>query len=681
MMMPIMPTLLFVYVCAGVFGWGFFLWKAVCALDKNKTCYPGTFAVSVAWFAGYAFVEAFLSLLATVRLFSPAPLLVLVVLFLSYGVWQALSGFRLQWKKHNAGDYAAFAFLLFSCGFVLFWNIYPTIDVDSLATYYYSIKKMLDAGGFFYSRYDDVRLYNPLGDNLLYAPGLIFKEGGLVFAQLLHAVSKVFLLLLGYGAAVYFGLRRGALLVPLLIYSEEHLLASGANFFVRINTLLVAGIGLWAFGLAIWLREKRESGAWLAAFGALAGISCKLFAIPLLSVAALIVMATGGMPLFRNFKFLALFVPFIFGSSVCYFRSLILAGSPFYPATFGPFTSTYYDDAVQLMGRLAHFNLTPRQALINFSIFSAWTRILPLKWLAGLCFANGLLLILRRKRTDQILEMGFAFALCAILFVLYQEIFIVYEMRYYRFPILIQAIAFSFLAVSMLGQLEAIIADNLKASWTRSACVGFKTAVSWALLACFAAYCVSYSFNVMYDSRAQAHEVTGLISGAYKEREAVYRHHRDKMDLFKAVDAAGLNTSRLGYFTAFNWPKYLCPLKGVRLNLMQTGTMPSETYFDAGLFAAELLGLGIGHVLHYQIDPYSYPLGGTEVGKVLLKCGKNSAVIQQIIMLDEKCLAAFAAKKDIVMARERLKKLLNELRSRPPYEPFLPPEYGHIHGV
>ena len=687
--MQIQLSAIFLVTVAVILGWGSWLWQKIVRADgAGKSPYHPLFSLGVIWFLGYAYSEAYLSLLAAVQLFGSKTIWFASLPLYLLGLWLFFVNVRKQLKtvkffNTNADGIFSVLILTVASGFVFFWNIYPTIDVDSLATYFAYIKNMLQNGGYYFSRFDDVRLYNPLGDNLIYAFGFSLGQGSLVYAQLIHGLSKVFLLFIGFGFGRYFGLNRAAVLVPLLMLSEEHWLASGANYYVRLNTMFVFAIGVWALGLAAWIKDRRPSAALLVIASSLMGISCKYFALPLLPIGLLVIGLTGGVTVLSHVKPLLALTPLLFGASATYIRSWIFTGSPFFPASLGPLKTTIYDQAAQTVGMLNHYRLDPRNALINFSIFTAWTRILPLKWIPAFCMANGLLLAIRRVRPTKVLTTAFALSIICVAFVMYQEMYIVFEVRYYRFPLLLQSVTFALLVAGLINQLRDVAGNAFKSVAERISETVRRvvtTAAIWGFVLLCTIYCMNYSFNVMYDTRGSAKEIGKLIVGSLTEEQILKRHHGNYIKMWNDLNAAGLNNRSTGYFTIFSWPAFLSPLEGLNLSFFQTAAMPSYMYFDEGSFAAELVQLGIKRIINQKINA-SYPIGSKAVFSVISKCGKKVPDKAYLLDLNEKCLSKLAEKSDTKKAIAYMEQAIAELVKRPKYEPFVPPWYNGLSGL
>ena len=88
--------------------------------------------------------------------------------------------------------------------------------------------------------------------------GFALDPHSTVFAQLMHGISKVMLIVGVYGAARSLGVGTLALLAAALVASDEHIVASGANGSVRprpVGADLIYGI----FALVIFIAKSEKN--------------------------------------------------------------------------------------------------------------------------------------------------------------------------------------------------------------------------------------------------------------------------------------------------------------------------------------------------------------------------------------------------------------------------------------
>lgn len=655
---------------------------SLCPALSNDGSHP-LLEMSLSWFLGYFLLEGLLGMLAAAGLFNRPAILATALaalagsLVLSARSPVALNDFRTLLREERL----SIAGLAAVSAFVLFWNLYPPFDVDSFSSYFEEIRAMFEAGGFAFDPRTDVRQNLPLGENLLYSIGWAIWPDSNLYSQLMHGLSKVFVLFAVYGGARALGLGGWSLIAPALVASEEHFVASGANLYVRINSQLVLAVFLMAFGLFQLLALRKASYAWLAGAAAFVAMGCKYYGVVFPPICLGLIMIA----VFRRAvslsgltraNWLGLVLLALFGG-IPYFRNLLLTGTPLFPIALGPFVPWGYDADARAIGHLWHYHLGLGAAFKSISAFMVWPGILSVKILLPLLVLTGALHGLRAKMPSSLALRGLAFAIATVFLVLYQQSFAVYEMRYYRFALAVAAVASAALIGSVIDQLLGLAEDfarkPLRAFWQRLACAVTIVAVM--------VYSARYSFDVMGGSRPSAKEIVSFVSGKVTERQILERYFTEPFALYAELKAHGANTDELGYLVSMNWPTSLLPIKGTNIGLFQSGAVETAAFFDEGAFAYELLRLGLKRVFIERDTIEGYPLGSKAVQSVLKECGKQASAKAKILELVWPCLQRKATHANLSAGKQKLQATLDALAKRPKYEPFVTPPYSGIGGL
>jgi len=685
-----MLFIIFLYVlwiALGIVGVGHFVWSRCTKKIKEE---PSDFAshslltLSILWLLGYFFYEGFLSLLSVTHLFYPVFVTALGVILSGAGViWlvrESKFRFFAVLKKENSPF--ELAVLTGLCAFVFFWNIYPTFDVDSLASYFITINNFLQNGGRTFERFADVRLSMPLGENLLYAFGFALNPHSTLFAQLMHGVSKVMLILGVYGAARSLGAGNLALLAAALIASNEHIVASGANLSVRINVQLAQALFLAFFSLFIFIAKRRKAYLFLSLLAVLNAVSCKFLGLVYLAVILLIL----GIVLFLHKKLrddawlllkkeprclavLALGVLFLCPN---YLYNWYATGSPFFPASIGPFQSIFYDPVSAELGRRFHYGITFPEALKNVTAFMVWPGILPMKMLFPLILLSGAAAIFLQKNLERSLKYGLCFSLISITMVLLQALYMTFEMRYYRFGIGIYALSCTLLVLFLF---QSFI-ENFKLKKIEKT-----LSVVLIIFACW--YCIRDSFDTMGRQRPSVSDIMDFAFGKKTEYQIIDKYQPDIQAKAANLNSLNIPLNELGVFVGLHWPHVYYPVAGYHLGLVQTAAVPSEAYFDEGLMADEFKRKGIRYIFNDNIilkpdDPWT----NAKVYSLLLDCGRPMLSGDwSILELSQPCLDKWIAKKDLASGQKRLGENMARLRSEERYVPFNIPPFGGYSGI
>ena len=185
----------------GMVGLGHIFWTVIktnCPAPKlSAPVEHPLFIVGLSFFLGYLLYEEFLYLLAAVQLFRPVMVTLMGTLLSVTGIgWLYRQNLSLKKQVQvlvaSPLETAVLASMLL---FVYFWNLYPMYDVDSMHDYLPSIVNLLKHGGLYFSPYEWVNYFMGRGENMVYALGLALNPKSSVFAQLLHGISKVMLML------------------------------------------------------------------------------------------------------------------------------------------------------------------------------------------------------------------------------------------------------------------------------------------------------------------------------------------------------------------------------------------------------------------------------------------------------------------------------------------------------
>ncbi|HOW35842.1 MAG TPA: hypothetical protein PL155_05450 [Candidatus Omnitrophota bacterium] len=671
----------------GVFGIGHFLWtilrqesNSISGQDSDNNFSENSFlAFGISWFLGYFCYEGILSTLSVIHLFNPLGVTITgsTLTLLGYYWIFFRKNFSKEFAKKISTPRWEFIVLGAMAGFLFFWNLYPTFDCDALSFYFPMIQQFLDHGGKFFSRFADVRFLVPPGENLLYALGFAWHPHSTVFPQIIQGLSKVMLLFCVYGAARSLGAGVFSLAAAAFVVSEEHIVASGANVSVHINIILAFSIFLSLFGFFVFLTARKKEYFFLAAISVFNAMACKYLGVAYLGcfliITALSFFANKELYAARKLSFkkqpatILSLAAAVFFASISYIYSWITTGTPLFPASLGPLRSPFYDNAVMTIGTQYHYHLNLSDALKNVTAFMVWPGILPSKILLPLALGTSLLAMLFLGKKHRFFFYGLSFFIMSIIVIILQAMYMVFEMRYYRFGIGVYSLACAFF-LAFIFHLFLERSKILK-KWEKP------LSISLILLICI--YCIRYSFDVMGSSRPYAEDVVKFLTFQKSESQIIAERYPKVPESYAAYKKANLDPKQLALFLPFNWPYTFYPVKGQHIGFSGSAAFPSVTYFNEGLFARALLDKNFRYIFNRYATERDYPLAGGAVYNVLNQCAHPISEEQKdILMLSETCLEKIAAKKDLQDAQGRLDRALSKIKSHPPYAPFNPPPYG-----
>ena len=664
----------------GMVGLGNIFWSVIktsCPSPKPSapTEHP-LFIVGLSFFLGYLLYEEFFYLLAAAQLFRPALVTIAGGLLTVTGI-----GWLIR-KRHNLQKQARIlvalplesVVLTSMIMFVYFWNLYPMYDVDSMHDYLPSIVNLLKHGGLYFSPYEWINYFMGRGENMVYALGLALKPASSVFAQLVHGISKVMLILTVYGAARTLGLGTLSLLASAFILSEEHIIASGTNGHVHINIAYAMSLFFLYYSIVIFLKYQDTRYFYVSFNAVLFAILCKYAALYHLLLYGILIFAIVFLhqdirrQLSQSLSLnLILFqLPAILISAYPFLFRWAQTGSPVFPISIGPFHTPYYDDAVQILLKLFTYRLSPADALKTFSSFMVWPGILSSKILFPVAFLAAGIQLLASKPPHSHFVHGVIFFVLSVTIVLVQQITMVFEMRYYRFGIGIYALSATFMIGAIL-QLLTFFHNSLQPLAKPGA---------WAIVFLAGIYCFRYSFDVMRD-RATLPEIVQFIRGTVSEAEIFEKHYPEYKDSYRQLLQLELNVEHLGLLLKMGWPEFIYPVSGRQIAFGKTGAIPSHAYFDEGSFAQELHDREIHVVFNQRATEPHYPFPGGAAYTVLQRCGRPLvATSTQYIELSLDCLVRLTKNRNIPASRDKLNVAIEALQSQPPYNPFTPPSYG-----
>ena len=664
----------------GMVGLGNIFWSVI----KNNLPLPKPstpiehplFIVGLSFFLGYLLYEELLYLLAAVQLFRPVIVTIAGGLLTATGIgWLIRKKLALQKQAQvlvaSPLETAVLAAMIM---FVYFWNLYPMYDVDSMHDYLPSIVNLLKHGGLYFSPYEWVNYFMSRGENMVYALGLALTPKSSVFAQLVHGISKIMLMLTVYGAARTLGLGTLSLLAAAFILSEEHIIASGTNGHVHINIPYALSLFFIYYSIVILLKYQNYRYFYISLNAVLFAALCKyaaLYHVLLYGILVITIMflhqdirrqVVQTPP--RNLVLLQL--PVILIAAYPFLFRWSLTGSPVFPAALGTFHTTFYDDSIQKLLRLFTYGLNGLDAIKNLSAFMVWPGILSSKILVPVALVAAITKLTSRNSQTTFFDYGIIFFVLSSVIILVQQLVMVFEMRYYRFGIGIYALSATLLLSSIVQQL--IVNCHLPKSLVLP--------ITWAFVLLVGVYCVRYSFDVMRDRATFADIITFNI-GAESESEILERHYPEYKSSYRQLQGLNLDDEHLGLLLEMGWPEFIYPVPGQQIAFGKTGAIPSYAYFDEGSFAHELHKKGIRAVFNQKATDSNYPFPGGAAYTVLQRCGRplvGSTI--EYLELSANCLITLSATKDIWGGKAKLHAAIDEQLSLPAYNPFTPPSYG-----
>ncbi len=661
----------------GMVGLGHIFWTVIktnCPAPKlSAPVEHPLFILSLSFFLGYLLYEEFLYLLAAVQLFRPVMVTLMGTLLSVTGIgWLYRQNFSLKKQVQvlvaSPLETAVLASMLL---FVYFWNLYPMYDVDSMHDYLPSIVNLLKHGGLYFSPYEWVLHFGPRAENLIYALGFAVKQDSSIFAQQIHGISKVMLLLSVYGAAKTLGLESLSLLAPAFILSEEHIIASGTNVHVHINIAYVLALLLMYYSVVIWAKYENLRYFWISFNAGLFAILCKYAALYHLVVyvaiiivvcilhrdirSALFLKSKPRLGMLQIAVTLMATIPFLYRWST--------TGSPFYPFNLGPFETNYYDAVYQFLLSGDAWTLSLPDALKNLTAFMVWPGILSLKILGALALLTACTTILANKTPNKFVVHAYILFTISVLLVIVQQISLAGEMRYYRFGIGIYALSATFFVKSILLEVLSFL------NWPRI----FSSLATWITIVLVSSYCALYSFDVM-NHRATYQDIIDFTTGKTSEPEIM--NQRWPPGTYSQLHTIALEESELGLILTMGWPEFVHPVPGRQIGFAKTGALPSYAYFDAGSFAYELQERGIKTIFNQLADSPNYPFPGGVAYGVFQKCGHP--LIEgstELLGLSPICLKDLARKRNSAAGVAILNNIIKDIQSRPTYRPFVTPPY------
>lgn len=671
----------------------------VFGLGGEQWLHPLQF-VSVGWVLGYFLLESALTALGCLHLFYPATVVGLSIASIIFGAAAQLrtkprNSLPLEFRKLARPDVAG---LIAICGFVFFWNLYPSFDIDSLNNYYHAVRSLFEHGGFYYAPTNYIALSLPLSPNFLYASGFVLFPDSLLYPQLLHGVGKVFAVLFVYGTGLRWGLKPfEALIAPILMASEEHFLASGANSFVRVADQMLAGFSLLGVGFVEMFIGNYAGGFVTAILGASVAAAGKYLGVafpPLVWGVATLQVALKWraeepaiglrkffktkQPTFSTALKAGVLISFL--ASLIYLKNWALTGSPVYPAQLAFIEPRDYDRVTREVGRFFQYALPLGLALKSFSAFFVWpgvlsTKILP-AMLAGVCSAE----LVVRKKLSRLTKISLSLFPLLLLFVLILEVFCVYEMRYHRYYLGVSSLAASLLIISSIDLIAEILSTFLRSNKFAHFS---RTLLLAAVVPGLALFSYKYSFDVMGPTRPTAGQIVDFLKNRVTEKE-IFKIYDPYREVVSRIRDSGANDSNMGYIAPMNWPVYLAKLPGHNFSFFLTAAMPALSFFDEGLIAREFLKHQLRYFFIYGKDVQSYPQKSGTFGRLLATCGvrklpPTADIDFYFYELNSECLTRLAANADVQKANTRMQTMLENLRRHPAYNPFNVPLYSGRH--
>ncbi len=681
----IVLTILYVFfISVGIIGVGYFLWKKIRqkADSSSESSYKEHFflTLSIAWLLGYFAYEGLLYLLAVSHMFY-APVVIALGVLLSFLGWgQVVGGLKISSIKRIDSHPLELIMLAGMLVFVFFWNLYPTFDVDSLSNYFPVLQIFLENHGVYFSHYNDVRFAFPLGENMMSVLGFAWWRDSTFFAQLMQGFSKIMFLAGLYGAGRSLGLGTLSLIVPALVVSEEHFIASGANQFVHINVILTHAVCFLFYGLIVFCEQKKRSYLLLAMAALGISLLCKYIGLVYLIIFGGVI----GMLMFlredicqdlgnflkTRFHFLVGFILVVGSVTIIpYVLNWLWSGTPIFPISVGPLHSSFYDAHIRELGSLWHYHLSLSEAFKNFSAFMVWPGMLPSKILVPLAFGAGILQFLLFKRPSRLFGYAMAFFVLSMLMVILQEWYIVYEMRYYRFGIGIYALS----CALFIGFIGDTIVERLP--FLRRAYKILGLLLSFLVII----YCVRDSFDVMGNARPSKGDIVAFLTSKHTEPEIFKERYEGSQKVFEQFRKLNLPEDKVGLFIPVSWPQTIYPLRGKTLSFFKSSAFPTYAYFDQYAMAKELMNLKIQYVVDLVSDtlnPWQQGIWGVfnHCGKPLLKGSR------EFLELSPSCLEDLASRSNEEVARNKVEDTLSKLRNKEKYNPFQKPEYGGFGG-
>ena len=664
----------------GMVGLGNIFWSVIktnCPSPKpSAPAEHPLFIVGLSFFLGYLLYEEFFYLLAAAQLFRPALVTIAGGLLTVTGIgWLIRKKLNLQKRARIlVGSPLETSVLTLMIVFVFFWNLYPMYDADSMHNYLPSIVNLLKHGGLYFSRYQWVQYFMTNGENMVYALGFALKPASSVFAQLVHGISKVMLILTVYGAARTMGLGTLSLLTSAFILSEEHIIASGTNGHVHINITYAMSLFLLYYSIVMFLKYQDHRYFYISLNAVLFATLCKYAALYHVSLYGILIFAIVFLhqdirrqlskPPALNLVLIQL--PAILIAAYPFLFRWIQTGSPVFPIAIGPFQTPYYDDSVQILQKLFHYGVSPTDAFKTFSSFMVWPGILSSKVLFPVAFLAASIQLLTTTPPQRHFVHGAIFFVLSVTIVLVQQITVVYEMRYYRFGIGIYAISTTFLIGAILHQIF-----NFR-NWLQPVV----TSVTWAVVTLIGIYCVYYSFDVMRD-RATFIEIVRFIRGTVSEAEIFENHYPEYKDSYQQLLRLDLDDQHLGLLLEMGWPEFIYPVPGRQIAFGVTGAIPSYAYFDEGSFARELHEQEIHLVFNQRATEPDYPFPGGAAYTVLQRCGRQLVPTStEYLKLSADCLVQLSTTQNILAGRKQLNIAITDMKAKPAYNPFNQPTYG-----
>ena len=664
----------------GMVGLGNIFWSVIknnCPLPQPSapTEHP-LFILGLSFFLGYLLYEELLYLLAAVQLFRPVIVTIAGGLLTVIGIaWLFRQKLELQKQAQilmaSPLETVVLAAMIM---FVYFWNLYPMYDVDSMHDYLPSIVNLLKHGGLYFSQFEWVNYFMGRGENMIYALGFALKPESSVFAQLVHGISKVMLMVTVYGAARTLSLGTLSLLAPAFILSEEHIVASGTNGHVHINIAYALSLFFLYYSIVIFLKFKNNRYFYISINAALFAAICKYAALYHLLLYGILILAI--VILHQDIRYqlwksptltLVTFqLPAILIATIPFLFRWTQTGSPLFPIDLGPFHTPYYDSSVQILLKLFNYGISPADALKTMTSFMVWPGVLSSKILFPLAFLAASVQLLTTKSPPNHIVYGSIFLILSVAIVLLQQITFVFEMRYYRFGIAIYALSATFLIGSILQQCFVLH------DWLQP----FAVTGTWVVVLFAGIYCVRYSFDVMRD-RATSKEVIQFINGTVSEANILEKHYPNYRASYRQLLALDLDGKHLGLLLEMGWPEFIYPVPGKQIAFGKTGAIPSYAYFDLGSFAHELRKHEIRAVFNQRATSPDYPFPGGAAYSVLQECGRPLvAASAEYLELSADCLARLGVTQNIENGRKKLNIAITDMKSKPTYNPFNSPPYG-----
>ncbi|MBF0532869.1 MAG: hypothetical protein HQL23_07230 [Candidatus Omnitrophica bacterium] len=678
----------FLLTMIGVLGIG--LWLVTTIRQTNEINSNHQYSIEnyylilgVSWFIGYLAYESFLSFLALVHLFRPINLLAIIHLLAGFGLF----GFWKIWphfKRHlflSSQNSFQNMLLLPILGFVFFWNCYPTFVVDDLTSYFYAIQLMLEKGGFFYSQYSDARLSLPMGENLLYAIGFSLQNKSFLFPQLIMGVSKVMFVLTVYGAVEMFTGGVWPLLASAFIASEEHFIFSGVNRFVVLNIPLMFAVFMMFWGLFAAAQFRRKDyliWSWLAIFFAL---NCKYVSLLYLFVYFIFFIVLFGNDQFilnrQRRIFFSLPTTLTLGligvvTMFQYLWRLLATGSPLFPMPLGIFKPYFYDPFAIEIGRAWHFSLNVGTAIKNVTAFMVWPGILPLKILPIVGIIVAILSFSPKWKINQKFLFGIYCLFLSIILVVVQEIYVVFEMRYYRFGLGLAAFSATVLLSCIFDYFYSYVQGFHR----------LKNFSCYVLILPVVVFCIKSSFGVLSPYRPDRKAILAFISGKTTESSIIETYYPEGNQVISTINRYHIPKENIGLFLTGSWPQAAYRISGNNFALANADALPSRAYFDKVLLAKIFLKNNIQYIFNRGMLGPGYPLQLGTTFDLVNECGtvleKKEITIWE---LNKACLKEQTYSKDPSAGESLYKNAHEYLTTLEKYDPFLPPPYGKFTGV